>query len=58
MFSQMRPCQRIHNSAGWTPQSIAEQMLPAFKASFYPLDLARDVFPSWLPENDGHEQGG
>jgi NAD(P)-dependent dehydrogenase (short-subunit alcohol dehydrogenase family) len=49
MFSQMRPSQRIHNSDGWTPQSIAEKMLPAFKASFYPLDVTRNVFPSWLP---------
>jgi NAD(P)-dependent dehydrogenase (short-subunit alcohol dehydrogenase family) len=49
LFSQMRPCQRIHNSAGWTPQSIAEHLLPAFKTSFYPLDLTRNVFPSWLP---------
>jgi NAD(P)-dependent dehydrogenase (short-subunit alcohol dehydrogenase family) len=49
LFSQMRPSQRIHNSAGWTPQSIAEHMIPAFKTSFYPLDLTRNVFPSWLP---------
>jgi NAD(P)-dependent dehydrogenase (short-subunit alcohol dehydrogenase family) len=49
LFSQMRPLQRIHNSAGWTPQSIAEHMIPAFKTSFYPLDVTRNVFPSWLP---------
>jgi NAD(P)-dependent dehydrogenase (short-subunit alcohol dehydrogenase family) len=49
LFSQMRPHQRIHNGAGWTPQSIAEHMVPAFKKSFYPLDVTRDVFPSWLP---------
>ncbi|CAN7649746.1 SDR family NAD(P)-dependent oxidoreductase [Neorhizobium tomejilense] len=49
MFSQMRPLSRIHSSTGWTPQSIAEHMLPAFKPSFYPLDLSRDVFRSWLP---------
>jgi NAD(P)-dependent dehydrogenase (short-subunit alcohol dehydrogenase family) len=49
LFSQMRPRQRIHNSAGWTPQNIAEHLLPAFKTSFYPLDLTRNVFPSWLP---------
>ena len=49
LFSQMRPHQRIHNSAGWTPQSIAEHLLPAFKTSFYPLDVTRNVFPSWLP---------
>ena len=49
LFSQMRPHQRIHNNAGWTPQSIAEHLLPAFKTSFYPLDVTRNVFPSWLP---------
>jgi NAD(P)-dependent dehydrogenase (short-subunit alcohol dehydrogenase family) len=49
LFSQMRPRQRLHNSTGWTPQSIAEHLLPAFKTSFYPLDLTRNVFPSWLP---------
>jgi hypothetical protein len=49
LFGQMRPSQRIHSSVGWTPQSIAEHMLPAFRTSFYPLELSRDVFPSWLP---------
>ena len=49
LFSQMRPLNRIHLSGGWTPQSIAEHMLPAFKPSFYPLDVSRDVFRSWLP---------
>lgn len=49
LFSQMRPLNRIHNSEGWTPQSVAEHMLPAFTPSLYPLDLSRDVFRSWLP---------
>lgn len=49
LFGQMRPIQRIHNSDGWTPQSIADKMLPAFKPSFYPLNVTRDVFPNWLP---------
>lgn len=49
MFSQMRPLQRIHCEGGWTPQSIAQHMLPAFQKSFYPLDLSRDVFTTWLP---------
>ncbi len=49
MFSQMRPLQRIHNSEGWTPQTIAKHMLPAFKGSFYPLDRTREVFPTHLP---------
>lgn len=49
LFSQMRPIQRIHLSEGWTPQTIAEHMVPAFKNSFYGLDRTRDVFKSWLP---------
>lgn len=49
LFSQVRPVQRIHNSDGWTPQTIAEHMLPAFRKGFYPLDRTRDVFTSWLP---------
>jgi NAD(P)-dependent dehydrogenase (short-subunit alcohol dehydrogenase family) len=49
LFSQMRPLQRIHSSAGWTPQSIAEHMLPGFRKSFYPLELSRDVFTGYLP---------
>jgi NAD(P)-dependent dehydrogenase (short-subunit alcohol dehydrogenase family) len=49
LFSQMRPLQRIHSSEGWTPQSLAKHMLPAFKGSFYPLDRTREVFPTHLP---------
>ena len=49
LFSQMRPMQRVHNSEGWTPQSIGDHVLPAFRKSFYPLDLSRDVFTSVLP---------
>jgi NAD(P)-dependent dehydrogenase (short-subunit alcohol dehydrogenase family) len=49
LFSQMRPLQRIHCSEGWTPQTLARHMLPAFKGSFYPLDRTREVFPTHLP---------
>jgi NAD(P)-dependent dehydrogenase (short-subunit alcohol dehydrogenase family) len=49
LLSQIRPLQRIHSSDGWTPQKIAQHMLPAFKRSFYPLELNRDVFTTWLP---------
>lgn len=49
LFSQMRPFQRIHCSDGWTPQTIAQHMVPAFKNWFYPLVRTRDVFTSWLP---------
>lgn len=49
LFSQMRPLQRVHCSEGWTPQTIAEHALPAFQNGFYPLELSRDVFTTWLP---------
>jgi NAD(P)-dependent dehydrogenase (short-subunit alcohol dehydrogenase family) len=49
LFSQMRPARTIHMSEGWTPEAVAEHMLPALKPSFYPLDRTRDVFKSWLP---------
>jgi len=48
LFSQPRPIRSAHRSEGWTPQSIAETMLPAFKPSFYALDRSSDVF-SWDP---------
>lgn len=45
LMSQPRPIRSAHCSDGWTPQTLAERMLPAFEASFYPLELAGDVFP-------------
>jgi len=48
LFSQPRPIRSIHRGEGWTPQSIAEQVVPAFKADFYPLERSGDVF-SWDP---------
>ncbi len=49
LFSQMRPMRSIHIAGGWTPETVAEHMLPALRPSFYPLDRTRDVFRSWLP---------
>ena len=49
LFNQLRPIQRAHLSAGWTPQSIAQYMVPAFKKSFVPVDMTRDVFSGYLP---------
>jgi NAD(P)-dependent dehydrogenase (short-subunit alcohol dehydrogenase family) len=49
LFNQMRPARSIHMAGGWTPEAIAEHMLPALKPSFYPLERTRDVFKSWLP---------
>jgi NAD(P)-dependent dehydrogenase (short-subunit alcohol dehydrogenase family) len=48
LMSQPRPIRSVHRSEGWTAQTLAEQMLPAFKGSFYPLERSGDVF-SWDP---------
>ncbi len=48
LISQPRPIRSVHSSDGWTPQSLAERMLPAFKSGFYALDRTTDVF-SWDP---------
>jgi NAD(P)-dependent dehydrogenase (short-subunit alcohol dehydrogenase family) len=48
LMSQPRPIRSIHRAEGWTPQTLAEHMLPAFKSSFYPLDRSADIF-NWDP---------
>ena len=48
LMSQPRPVRSVHRSDGWTPTTLAEQMLPAMKPSFYPLERSGDVF-SWDP---------
>jgi hypothetical protein len=48
LMSQSRPIRVAHKDGGWTPQGIAETMLPAFKSSLYPLDRSADVF-NWEP---------
>ncbi len=48
LMTQSRPLRSVQRSDGWTPQSIADHAMPAFKASFYPLDKSADVF-SWDP---------
>jgi len=48
LFSQSRPIRSVHSEGGWTPEKIAEIALPAFRASFTPLDRSGDVF-SWDP---------
>jgi hypothetical protein len=48
LMSQSRPIRVAHKDGGWTPQSIAETMLPAFKRDFYALDRSADVF-NWEP---------
>ena len=48
LMSQPRPVRSIHRGEGWTPQTLSEHMLPAFKSSFFPMEIASDVF-SWDP---------
>ena len=48
LMSQSRPIRGMQRSEGWTPRAIAEQVLPAFKPDFYPLERNQDVF-SWDP---------
>jgi NAD(P)-dependent dehydrogenase (short-subunit alcohol dehydrogenase family) len=48
LFSHPRPIRSLHRAEGWTPQTLAEHMLPAFRPSFQNLDVSADVF-SWDP---------
>jgi NAD(P)-dependent dehydrogenase (short-subunit alcohol dehydrogenase family) len=48
LMSQSRPVRVAHKDSGWTPQALADTMLPAFKSAFYPLDRSADVF-NWEP---------
>jgi NAD(P)-dependent dehydrogenase (short-subunit alcohol dehydrogenase family) len=49
LFNHMRPVARVHCSDGWTPQTVAQHVLPAVRTSFAPLEVTREVFPTWLP---------
>jgi NAD(P)-dependent dehydrogenase (short-subunit alcohol dehydrogenase family) len=48
MFSQARPLRTAQTSDGWTPESVIDKALPAFRPNFYPLDKSSDVF-LWEP---------
>lgn len=48
LFSQPRPIRSVQRSEGWTPQTMADHMLPALRSSFFPLERSADVF-SWDP---------
>ena len=47
-FNQIRMMRSVQRAEGWTPESIAEQAMPAMRAHFYALDRSQDVF-SWDP---------
>jgi NAD(P)-dependent dehydrogenase (short-subunit alcohol dehydrogenase family) len=48
LFSKPRPVRSIHRSDGWTPETIASDLLPALRPSFHPLERSADVF-GWDP---------
>ncbi|WP_197698122.1 SDR family oxidoreductase [Pseudomonas nitroreducens] len=48
LMSQPRPVRSLHRAEGWTPESLAEHMLPAFGPSFVPLEVSANVF-GWDP---------
>jgi NAD(P)-dependent dehydrogenase (short-subunit alcohol dehydrogenase family) len=48
LMSQSRPIRAAHTSDGWTPESVSERVLTAFKPSMYALDRTADVF-TWDP---------
>ncbi len=48
LYGHTRPIRSMHRGEGWTPQTVASQILPAFLPSFTPLQTIQDVF-SWDP---------
>jgi len=48
LFSQPRPIRSVHQSEGWTPETIAEIAIPAMRNSFYKLERSPDVI-CWDP---------
>lgn len=48
LMSQPRPLRGLHRQGGWTPATIADEAIPAFKGQFLPLDRSADVF-GWDP---------
>jgi NAD(P)-dependent dehydrogenase (short-subunit alcohol dehydrogenase family) len=48
LMSQPRPVRSLHRAEGWTPQTLASHMLPAFQSTLVPLEVSADVF-SWDP---------
>ncbi len=48
LMSQSRPIRTAHTSDGWTPESVNERVLSAFKPSMYALDRTADIF-TWDP---------
>jgi len=48
LFNQPRPMRFAHTAEGWTPETVLDRVIPAFKSDFCPLDRSGDVF-TWDP---------
>jgi NAD(P)-dependent dehydrogenase (short-subunit alcohol dehydrogenase family) len=48
LMGQSRPLRGMIDVTGWTPETIADQVIPALRPNFYPLHKTADVF-SWDP---------
>lgn len=48
LFSKPQVLRSAHRSEGWTPQTVASDLVPMLEASFQPLSRSGDVF-SWDP---------
>lgn len=48
LFNQNRPIRSAHTADEWTPESVIERVIPAFRSDFFPLERSGDVF-SWDP---------
>ena len=44
LFSPPRPIRAMQKSDGWTPETVASELLPAFRSSLVPLTRTNDIF--------------
>ena len=44
LFNQSRPIRFAHTAEGWTPNTVLDRVIPAFKSDFFPLERSGDVF--------------
>jgi NAD(P)-dependent dehydrogenase (short-subunit alcohol dehydrogenase family) len=48
LFSSPRPIRIMHQTEGWTPESIAQVAMPALRPGFMPMDTSETLF-NWDP---------
>jgi NAD(P)-dependent dehydrogenase (short-subunit alcohol dehydrogenase family) len=45
VFNPMRPVRTMQRENGWTPETIATDLIPAMRNNFFPLARSADIFP-------------